>query len=197
MMCSLCVLGLQANVEAFVFVLGAPSFAFTAASFARRHFMMLDESASHGGSAFMVSFGCRASHRVDPSTGYWTVSQIVLHCLFSCMCVDQVELRVRRLLLGLSANEIRSMMIRSASLTASSAALDIQLEMQKQILHVRVLITIFIHLLNYTCCSSRTCVAYQSLPLTYWQSLLTQSVCGYVSKPKLQSILYRRRVLLG
>ncbi len=69
-------------------------------------------------------------------------------CLMLCVtpgllavCVEQVELRVRRLLLGLSANEIRSMMIRSASLTASSAALDIQLEMQKQILQVRALVT--------------------------------------------------------
>ncbi len=52
--CLVCVF-LQANVEAFVFVLGAPSFAYTVASFARRHFMILDESVSHGGSAFMVS----------------------------------------------------------------------------------------------------------------------------------------------
>ncbi len=90
-------------------------------------------------------------------------SQILLDCSLFCVRLGQVELRVRRLLLGLSANEIRSMMIRSASLTASSAALDIQLEMQKQILHVRIMITIFRRLLHYTCCtgSSRTCVVYQ------------------------------------
>ena len=48
----------------------------------------------------------------------------------------QVELRVRRLLMGIKSSEIRSLMIRSASLTGSSQASELQLELQKQTIEV-------------------------------------------------------------